>query len=72
MKIARKGLIKADFEIFLHLPQYKLLRAIRDGPFDIQGGRAGTSYFFSLFTQQVICFKRKVQQVFYFFEKITH
>ena len=47
---------------------------IRDGPFDIQGGLGfflATSFFFSVFAQQVIFFKSKLQQVFYFFEK-TH
>ena len=31
-----------------------------------------TSYFFSLFAQQVNFFKSKLQQFFYFLEKITH
>ena len=41
---------------------------IRDGPFDIQRGLGfflATSYFFSLFAQQVIFFKSKLQQVFF-------
>ena len=45
---------------------------VRDGPFDIQGGGLGFSsrqvIFFSLFAQQVIFCKSKLQQVFYFFE----
>ena len=48
----------------------------RDGPFDIQGGGWDFSsrhvIFFSLFAQQFIFFKSKLQQVFYFFEKIAH
>ena len=50
------------------------MHAVRDGPFDIQGG-GGWDFssrrviFFSVFAQQVIFFKNKLQQVFYFFEK---
>ena len=50
---------------------------VRDGPFDILGGGGAgiflaTSYFFLSFAKQVIFFKSKLQQVFYFFKKITH
>ena len=48
---------------------------VRDGPFVI-GGRGGglasfltTNYFFSFFSQQVIFFKSKLQQVCYFLKK---
>ena len=55
-------------------PPYKRVKTktFRDGPFDIQGGLGFflvTSYFFSLSAQQVIFFKSKLQQVFYFLKK---
>ena len=58
------------------LPWFTLnMYTFRDGPFDIQGGGLvfflATHYFFSLFAQQVIFFKSKLQQVFYFFESNT-
>ena len=47
------------------------MKDVRDGPFDIQGGGWDFSsrqvIFFPLFAQQVIIFKSKLQQVFYFF-----
>ena len=49
---------------------------IRDGPFNIQGGAGifphDKLFFFSLLAQQVIFSRSKPQQVFYFFEEITH
>ena len=51
-------------------------KSFKDGPFDIQGEVLRffltTSYFFLFFCTTSYFFKSKLQQVFYFFEKITH
>ena len=60
------------------LEEQDVYKMLRDGPFDIQGGGGAgifpcdKLFFFFLFAQQVIFFKSKLQQVFYFCEKITH
>ena len=79
-RIPSRGIQKTiRYEMFMIcVGPYECLMNIilRDGPFDFQGEgwyfSSRQVIFSSLLAQQVIFFKGKLQQVFYFFEKITH